>query len=1032
MMNKSSRRMIEETLPLKEVNLDSLFESSFRGMGIPKESRTEYYRAFGVKPMIAGPKLRNIHVWFARRPPSPARILTLAALLPSKLDANIELIKKAVGFENLRKSARELGGSLLIYASPDRYVINELFKKHLGREPKEFVVVDPMAGGGSIPLESLRLGFTTVAVEYNPVAYLILKAAVEFPAKYADAGLFEETLRVAEKFIAEARQELGKYYGEGSNRYIFARGIRCPFCHGLIPVQGVAPQITRKETFKKRFLRIEFDRQRKTFTAETTDDPPPKPLEKRGNNIRCPYCGRWFQLQGKARTGQTAFDKWFLDHATLMRSVVEELEQITPEMEERLLELHIPLVKQLKKGFAAIWGDKNEEGVFLRAFRDLAAETLELQDYIALDKIPGENRWASTARNKGLTHWYMLFNPRQLLAVAKLSKLVAQTAERLTSREGEFGAAVALYLALAIDKIADYNTIATAWHGTRGVIRNTIRGESSIDFRQEYAEAVCPGHALEWALETEVAKAGKYTRTAGGILPVLRFLCQEFRGAGLGDRISIYMGDATRLSEMLGAGAVDVVNVDPPYFDQVIYSDRSEFFWMILRRALAPVLEILFKPGLRLSGWSWTSPTVPREREIVARDEKDTNGGFRKLLKEFVRETYKVLKDDGVLVLWFTHPRDLAWRTVGEALYDAGYVVSKVWPIKTEMPTRYKQQVNLVAQQTSLVIVARKYARSRLIEVGLDMKRGLLNHPLFVRAAEEAVEDARRVSREAGASPADMMTLMLGSALSVATRFEVPRPGGFDSLFDAAATKVSELFVAPLLRRVLVEVGLVKLLDAEAERVLDNVRRAMLRDAAARSYVILWFLSRVDLQSGKPREPLLLLSYDFAQTVAKLLGYDIDNLLGRGLVDMVAVKEVSSVEPEEGGGRKSGKAFVPLMFEALSAAKARTTWSVLSTLLPGRALYLAYLALHESGAPRVRARGIREKVLAWTDEEVAEAASLSVVLLETARDKDLGFKTAPAGSLDAYLSGSLNASEAQTARELAVRALLYLTGGVTL
>ncbi len=384
-----------------------------------------------------------------------------------------------------------------------------------------------------------------------------------------------------------------------------------------------------------------------------------------------------------------------------------------------------------------------------------------------------------------------------------------------------------------------------------------------------------------------------------------------------------------------------------------------------------------------------------------------------------------MLKDDGVLVLWFTHPTDVAWKTIGESLYEAGYVVSKVWPLQTEMKTRYKRQVNVIAQETSLIIVARKYPRKRLVEVGADVKRALLNHPEFVEAAKTVVEDARRISREAGASPADMMGLILGSALSVATRFEIPGLDRFDPLFDAAATKVDELFVAPLLRKVLAESGAVKLSEDDASRVVEYVRRAMLDDAATRSYITLWFLSRVDLETGRYRSEPLPLSYDFAQTVTKLLGYDIDRLRDIGLVGESIVEEAEGGE-EEGEGRRRGKAFYPLMFEALSAAGARTTWARLSSLIPGRALYLAYLALHESGAPAVRASSIRRKVSTWSDEDVADAASTAIILLETVRDIDLGFRQAEAKGLDRFIQGGYRGSEAMVARELAIRTLLHL------
>ncbi|MEB3788751.1 MAG: hypothetical protein GSR72_02525 [Desulfurococcales archaeon] len=993
------KKFIEEKLPLREINEDGILEAGFK-----------VFRGY------FDPKLRSIHTWFARRPAGVARALTLASVLHNDIDENLFL--KLIGYNSREKAKKNKMPPLLFYTRPERNEIKNIVTKQYRRESKEIVVVDPMAGGGSIPLESLRLGFKTIAIDYNPVAYLVTRATVEFPAKYADSGLFEETLRAAKEFINKAREELGKYYTK-NNGYIFARGVRCPFCGGLIPVQGVAPIITKATRFKNRYLKIQYDKERKIFHIETVNKEPSKPYEKRGYNIKCPYCGRWFQLRGRAKTGTTAFDKWFLEHAELMRRVVEEYEEVTPELEERLLSTHIPLVKQVGNGFTAIWDDEEERERFLQAYRDLSKEILELQDYIPLDPIPPDNKWASTARNKGLTHWYMLYNPRQLLALAKLSKIVAEAAEKLASSNGEFGAAVALYLAFAIDKMTNYNTISTTWHRGNAVISPAMRGESTLDFRQEYAEAIPIYKNIEWALETDIAESSNPTRTKGGILPVLRFLVEEFQDSGLGDRVSVFLGDATRLSNILGVGSVDVVNVDPPYFEQVIYSDRSEFFWVILRRSLRPVLELLFRDRLMVSGWSWSSPRVPRENEVVTYDKRDSSGRFKRFFSEFVKETYRVLRDDGVLVLWFTHPTDVAWKTVGESLYKAGYVVSRVWPVKTEMKTRYKGQVNVVAQETSLIIVGRKYERRRLVEIGADVRRSLLENSAFRSAAREAVEESRRVARDAGASPADMMALMLGTALSVASRFEVPGLDRFEPLFDAASTLVDEAFVMPVIGRILRESGPVRLSNGDAARVSELVSHAMLMDPATRSFVTLWFVSRVDLESGKYRDEPLPLSYDFAQTIAKMLGYDIDRLKEIGLV---GEKLASSSEEE-----RKGKAFYPVLFEALTAAGAKTSWDRFSKLAPGRAIYLVYLALNETGAPGVRAKNILRRVREWGNEGIRESAALAVLLLETARGADLGLQEARTVGLERYLFSGDKSSE--VSRELAVLTLLKLVRG---
>jgi hypothetical protein len=876
-----------------------------------------------------------------------------------------------------------------------------------------------MAGGGSIPLEAARLGFRTVAVEYNPVAYLILKASVEFPAKYADAGLFEETLKASKEFIQKAREELGRYYGEDAENYIFARGVKCPFCGGLIPIQGVEPAITKASRFKKRFLKLTYDKEKRLFSAETTDKAISSgTIAKRGNNIKCPYegCGKWFQLRGQMKDETTAFDQWFSEHARLMENIVEGFTPITSEIEEKLLSLHIPLVKQVGNSFYTVWDDESERKKFTSSLHVLSDELFELQNFIPLDEISAENIWASTARAKGLSKWYMLYNPRQLLAIAKLSKIVAETAEKLALKNGEFGAAVALYLALALDKIVDYNTIATKWQGSqfKTGIGNTLRGESTLDFRKEYCEIKRVDEALMWALEPDIAESGSLAKTAGGVLPVLRFLCDEFRNSGVGNYVDVYLGDATQLSTILQPNSVDVINVDPPYFEQVIYSDRSEFFWVVLRRALAPVLELLFKPGLKLSNWSWTNPTVPRDREVVAYDKEDSEGRFSRFFNEFIKETSKVLKENGVLTLWFTHPTAQAWRVVSESLYQHGYVVPKVWPLQTEMATRYKKHVNIVAQEMSLVIVGRKYPRQKLLEVSpQDIRGSLIENPLFTKTVEETVESTRKIIVESNASPADTAALMFGTALSVASRFELPIGATFQDLYDAAITSVVSRYTEPLIYKILTETGPVKMDEATAQKIAKNIAQGMLWDPATRSYLTLWLISRVDLATAKIRQEPLGLHFDLVQTVGKLCGFGIENLKHYSLI---AEKTIN----------KTGKAYYPQFLEMLTLPGGQTYLDRLREVAPGKATILARMAMTESGDPAARAKTIKAKMSMHSDRELSSNAALAIILLETTRNQDLGYRITDKTKITGYFPGMDESEIAKHVRELAIKTLTYL------
>jgi len=190
------RKLIEEKFPVREVNEAAEPEAAFR-------------------PGDPVPKIRNLHPWFARRLCGVARVLTLAAALPDGEEAEKEF-KDLTGLSRRKTSVPY--GVLYLFQPPTERV-SEAVRRLTGRRPEEIIVADPMAGGGSIPLEALRLGFRTIAADYNPVSYLILRATVEFPAKYADRGLFERTLEEAKRMIEWSREELGDLYGEDAENY---------------------------------------------------------------------------------------------------------------------------------------------------------------------------------------------------------------------------------------------------------------------------------------------------------------------------------------------------------------------------------------------------------------------------------------------------------------------------------------------------------------------------------------------------------------------------------------------------------------------------------------------------------------------------------------------------------------------------------------------------------------------------------------------------------------------------------------------
>ena len=251
---KMEKKLVEEWLPLSALNKNAKKEMGF----------------------IRVPKISNMHTWLARRPTCSARVLTLASILPCNETVKA-IFNNLLGFNIISEMPYEL----LYLVNPDRRIVKKLLEAQCGKKPEKIVVVDPMAGGGSIPLESLRLGFKTVAIEYNPIAYTILKATLEYPAKYGEK-LSEDVKREALALIDFSKNELGKYYAEDAQNYIIARGFRCtnPECNGLVPIVH-GTKIGKNGPY----IKFEFNRETKKFKIKVVAE------ESTFERLKCPYCG---------------------------------------------------------------------------------------------------------------------------------------------------------------------------------------------------------------------------------------------------------------------------------------------------------------------------------------------------------------------------------------------------------------------------------------------------------------------------------------------------------------------------------------------------------------------------------------------------------------------------------------------------------------------------------------------------------------------------------------------------------------------
>ncbi|MEM4620638.1 MAG: DUF1156 domain-containing protein [Desulfurococcaceae archaeon] len=687
-----SIKLIEKWFPVREISRDAGIEMAYKSAPAYIKHAKELGISGNVSREFYDPKIRNLHPWFARRPCSAARAITLASILPENVEKSTFM--NVLGWNEKRYAYLDNKyPPILFYTDPKKEDIIKILESE-GKNPYEISVCDPMAGGGTIPFESLRLGFKTIALDYSPVAYLILKATVEYPAKYG-LKLIERVKEEAKNLIVYIERSLGYFYPENAEGYIFARGIRCPKCSGLIPL------IHNSELNGKSYIGFHFDKEEKNFTPYISQFKTELKHIKAGE-VLCPYCEHKIKKID-------AYRIWSKSHTKILQDILSGILK-----EEEILSTHILLVRQLRNGY--IIADNSDIEGFLNSCRYFSSHFNDLRDFLPITKIPEENEVFKPVRDYGIEYWHQLFNPRQLLSVGLIIKYINERIKAIETAD-ELGKASMLYLALGASRVIDYNSIVTTWK--KGTIRDTLgqyARNRTISYGEAYCEAIVPRRNLKWIFEIESNK-----KTQGGIIPVLEEICKRL--SGLGDKISVIHGDARKLSIFINE-RIDLVNVDPPYFDTHIYSDISEYFWQVLRLALKPLLNYIFNFNTEYINWSPESLTVPREGELIVRKNKNNSKEeikfgeiwYARQMSEFFKEVHKILKDDGILVVWFTHKTLNAWKSIVSALYSSDFYITRIWPVTTELLTRLVAKRNNNVLDRTLIIIARKKKN-----IGLDM-----------------------------------------------------------------------------------------------------------------------------------------------------------------------------------------------------------------------------------------------------------------------------------------------------------------------
>ena len=778
-MTAYPKRLIEVDLPIKRISEHALREKSIRHGHIS-----------------------TLHIWWARRPLAACRAVICAALWPDPVDPLCPqkfrddasrlvnaFARKAITDKDLAAhcsheswnkwqklsnsggldSGNEAHWNVLRFALLDLIADfsdwdNSTVKEYLetssaltqaahealgGTRGTKPLVVDPFAGGGSIPLEALRVGADAFASDLNPVAVLLNKVILEYVPKYGKE-LVAEVRKWGEWIECEAKRKLARFYPEDADgatptAYIWARTILSegpsPFDEPIeIPL--IRSMWLSKKSGRECALGWERGSDGKIKTevvsvsyADGTTCVARRPILKilhlksttdiekgtsRGGAATCPITG----------------------HTTPVENVRKQLERRRGGASDARL---ICVVTRQEGKTGRLYRTPTEQDT--EAAHNAAHELSQgpLLNDSSTSSIPDGKlnhlRGFFNVVLYGMTTWGDLFTPRQALVLTTLTRLVRGIGEEFDNKQNPgLAAAVRTCLGLAVSRHADINASLAMWHTTRELITHVF-GRQALPMVWDFAEANSFSDA-----------SGSFSGGVDWIAQVLEQQTTTTIGT---------VEQASATSHPLPADAAEAVITDPPYYAAIPYADLSDFFYSWLKRSLDEIYPNLFAADLSPKDQECVSLA---HRAAMYRNKDKT--WFEATMKLACSECRRFTKPSGIGVFVFANKETSGWEAMLGALVSSGWTITAAWPIDTEMGTRLRAR-NSAVLASSVHLVCRPRGTvddgSQIVDVG-DWRDVLAELP---RRIEEWMP---RLASE-GIVGADAIFACLGPALEIFSRY---------------------------------------------------------------------------------------------------------------------------------------------------------------------------------------------------------------------------------------------------------------------